>query len=105
MQAEVNTEDEEDEDETNQEGSPNIQQNPSDKLYPSAPLLDESSDGSTASAHSTSVWGISKTWILRGFHTIFLKKLTLNLSNNAATPNTKNKASNKTFSQKISPEM
>jgi len=57
LQAEVNTEDEdeEDEDETNQEGSPNIQQNPSDKLYPSAPLLDESSDGSTASAHSTSV--------------------------------------------------
>ena len=55
LQAEVNTEDEDDEDETKQEGSPNIQQNPSDKLYPSAPLLDESSDGSTASAHSTSV--------------------------------------------------
>jgi len=55
LQAEVNTDDEED-DETNQEGSPtdNNQQNP-DKLYPSAPLLDESSDGSTASAHSTSV--------------------------------------------------
>jgi len=37
---------------------------------------------------------------LRGFHTIFLKKLTLNLSNNAATPNTKNKASNNTFFSK-----
>ena len=77
LQAEVNTEDEDDEDETKQEGSPNIQQNPSDKLYPSAPLLDESSDGSTASAHSTSVWGISKAWILRGFHTIFSQKIDL----------------------------
>jgi len=51
LQAEVNTEDEDDENE-DQEGSP-TKQNP-DKLYPSAPL-DESSDGSTASAHSTSV--------------------------------------------------
>jgi len=54
LQAEVNTEDEDDENEDqDHKGSPITNQNP-DKLYPSAPL-DESSDGSTASAHSTSV--------------------------------------------------
>lgn len=55
MQAEVNTDDE---DEDTDDKKPNETSTPKEpeKLYPTAPTLDESSDDhSTASAHSTSV--------------------------------------------------
>jgi len=57
LQAEVNTDDE---DEKDDDRSPNKMASAPkiepEKLYPTAPILDESSDAnSTASAHSTSV--------------------------------------------------
>jgi len=58
LQAEVNSTDDEDE-KKDDDRSPNEASAPKiepEKLYPTAPLLDESSDAnSTASAHSTSV--------------------------------------------------